>query len=91
MMGDGAAAIVVGPDDSGAGARVSGNFLARSVSAVHRASHSKPVALTNPSSKAGHSSSNTISRRCAITDQNSSITGPRLHARSGLMSKQWTT
>jgi 3-oxoacyl-[acyl-carrier-protein] synthase III len=27
MMGDGAAAIVVGPDDSGAGARVSGNFF----------------------------------------------------------------
>ncbi len=27
MMGDGAAAIVVGPDDSGAGARISGNFF----------------------------------------------------------------
>src|SRR5579864_8064044 len=27
MMGDGAAAMVVGPDDSGAGARVSGNFF----------------------------------------------------------------
>ena len=68
MMGDGAAAIIVGPDDSDPALVYRATFSDRSAVAVRRASRFALAALTNPSSKAGHSSSNTISRRSGIAD-----------------------